>query len=147
MSKRLGRIARHVAPQPCALDEKGNVVPCDCHLQGEPAESIPTSLEERIRSLTTRSPVILFMKGTPSVPRCKWSRACVQTLQSQGVEFDSFDILGDEEVRQGLKTFSGQASFPQLFAAGKLIGGNDAINALVAKGMFLAEVGQIDTIP
>jgi glutaredoxin-related protein len=46
---------------------------------------------------------MLFMKGTPSAPQCGFSRKIVEILREEGVQFDSFNILADEEVRQGLK--------------------------------------------
>jgi len=55
-------------------------------------------LEERLRALINRAPVMLFMKGLPGAPKCGFSRQIVEILQSNNVPFDSFDILGDEEV-------------------------------------------------
>lgn len=47
--------------------------------------------------------VVLFMKGNPSAPKCGFSRQTVGLLREKGVEFAWFDILSDEDVRQGLK--------------------------------------------
>ena len=56
-----------------------------------------------LAALVARSPVMLFMKGTPQQPSCGFSSAMVQLLREQGVAFDSFDVLADAAVREGLK--------------------------------------------
>jgi Grx4 family monothiol glutaredoxin len=92
------------------------------------------TIEDRIKSLITSSPVILFMKGTPDAPRCGFSSKVVNALKEEGVSFESFDILSDEEVRQGLKVFSNWPTFPQLYYKGELIGGCDIIMELRDNG-------------
>lgn len=64
---------------------------------------------------------MLFMKGTPMEPKCKFSRGIVELLNATGVPYGSFDILSDESVRAGLKLFSGCPTFPQLFVAGRSV--------------------------
>lgn len=44
------------------------------------------------------------------------------------MKYDTFDILTDDEVRQGLKTYSNWPTFPQLYVKGELIGGLDIVN-------------------
>lgn len=90
--------------------------------------------EDRLRSLITSSPVMLFMKGTPDAPRCGFSSKVVNALREEGVSFGSFDILTDEEVRQGLKVFSNWPTFPQLYYKGELIGGCDIVLELHNNG-------------
>ena len=70
---------------------------------------------------------MLFMKGSPSIPKCGFSRQIVELLQSEEIPFASFDILTDEEVRAGLKTYSDWPTYPQLYVKGVLIGGLDII--------------------
>lgn len=51
------------------------------------------------------SPVVLFMKGTPEMPQCGFSRASIQVLGLQGVDpakFTAFNVLEDDELRQGM---------------------------------------------
>jgi Grx4 family monothiol glutaredoxin len=93
-----------------------------------PAAAVP--LEERLKALTHRAPVMLFMKGTPDEPKCGFSRQAVELLRGAGVAFDTFDILGDEEVRQGLKAFSNWPTYPQLYGDGTLVGGLDIMKEL-----------------
>jgi len=88
-------------------------------------------LEDRLRQLLQRSKVMLFMKGLPSQPKCGFSRQICEILQDQNIDFDSFDILGDDEVRQGLKKFSDWPTYPQLYVDGDLIGGLDIVKEMV----------------
>lgn len=92
------------------------------------------TLEVRLKQLITSSPVMLFMKGTPDSPRCGFSSKVVNALNEEGVNFGSFDILTDEEVRQGLKAFSNWPTFPQLYYKGELIGGCDIVLELKSNG-------------
>lgn len=85
------------------------------------------SLEDRLKNLIGSSPVMLFMKGTPDAPRCGFSSKVVNALKEEGITFGSFDILTDDEVRQGLKAFSNWPTFPQLYYKGELIGGCDIV--------------------
>lgn len=63
-------------------------------------------LNKRLAELVKAAPVMLFMKGTPSTPQCGFSRTLVGLLREKGVRYGFFNILADEEVRQGLKEFS-----------------------------------------
>ncbi|PWZ40216.1 Monothiol glutaredoxin-S11 [Zea mays] len=92
------------------------------------------SLEDRLKSLVSSAPVMLFMKGTPDAPRCGFSSKVVNALKKEGVSFGSFDILSDEEVRQGLKTYSNWPTFPQLYYKSELIGGCDIVLEMEKSG-------------
>ncbi|KAJ4784228.1 Glutaredoxin family protein [Rhynchospora pubera] len=97
------------------LEEKGIV------------EAKVETLEDRLKHLVSSSPAMLFMKGTPDAPKCGFSSKVVNALREEEVEFGSFDILSDEEVRQGLKSFSNWPTYPQLYYKGELIGGCDIV--------------------
>ena len=98
-------------------------------------------LDARLRELTTRDPVVLFMKGDRGEPRCGFSRKVVEALNGTGVEYSTFDILQDEDVRQGLKTFSNWPTYPQLYAGGELLGGCDIVLEMAAGGELKAALG------
>jgi len=66
-----------------------------------PTEETKEELHARIRTLLNQSNVVLFMKGSPDAPRCGFSRKIVALLRDKKVEFTHFDILMDEDVRQG----------------------------------------------
>ncbi|KAJ8284741.1 hypothetical protein COCON_G00035910 [Conger conger] len=103
---------------------------------GELETACPTAvtLEERLKSLINRSPVVLFMKGSKEVAKCGFSRQIIEVMNSAGVDYDTFDILADEEVRQGLKTYSNWPTYPQLYVKGELIGGLDIVKELKESG-------------
>jgi len=102
--------------------------------QGEFKEMVPKpktqSLNDRLAAIINSNPVMLFMKGSPEAPQCGFSTKIVNILQEEGIKFGSFNILSDEEVRQGLKTYSNWPTYPQLYAGGKLVGGLDIVKEL-----------------
>jgi len=81
------------------------------------APAAPASLDDRLRALTAKAPVMLFMKGNPEAPRCGFSRKIVDLLQSEKVNFETFDILEDEEVTRARQHSSSQAAPHCLIAA------------------------------
>jgi len=97
-------------------------------------------LEERLKALVNQAPVMLFMKGAPAAPRCGFSRTIVEILNSHGILFSSFDILSDNDVREGLKKFSNWPTYPQLYCQGELLGGLDVIKELVAAEELIESV-------
>jgi len=93
-------------------------------------------LNTRLSKLVNAAPVMLFMKGSPENARCKFSKKIVGLLKEEKVIYSYFDILTDEDVRQGLKTFSDWKTFPQLYIKGKLVGGVDVVAAHIEEGEF-----------
>jgi len=91
-------------------------------------------LSQRLDELIRASEVMLFMKGTPSAPRCGFSRQVVELLTEESIPFGSFDILSDESVRQGLKSHSNWPTYPQLYVKGELIGGLDILKEMKEDG-------------
>jgi Grx4 family monothiol glutaredoxin len=85
------------------------------------------ALHKRLSSLVKAAPVMLFMKGTPSAPQCGFSRQLVALLRENSVKYGFFNILADDEVRQGLKEFADWPTFPQLWVEGELVGGLDIV--------------------
>ncbi|XP_075360429.1 glutaredoxin-3 isoform X2 [Mycteria americana] len=97
-------------------------------------DSAKEDLNVRLKKLINAAPCMLFMKGSPKEPRCGFSKQIVEILNKHGISFSSFDIFSDEEVRQGLKTYSNWPTYPQLYVAGELIGGLDIVKELEASG-------------
>ena len=111
------------------------------YLGGPPAGAAPMEAEEgggdleaRLGHLVRQSPVMLFMKGNPEEPRCGFSRKVVAALEETGAPFGHFDILSDDDVRQGLKKFSDWPTYPQLYVNGELLGGCDIILEMAQEG-------------
>ncbi|EPE30855.1 Thioredoxin-like protein [Glarea lozoyensis ATCC 20868] len=90
------------------------------------------ALHERLATLVKAAPVMLFMKGTPSAPQCGFSRQTVALLRENSVKYGFFNILADDDVRQGLKEFSDWPTFPQLYVDGELVGGLDIVKEEMA---------------
>src|SRR5580692_9499307 len=101
------------------------------------SEDLRTRLESLIRS----HKVVLFMKGTRQFPACGFSNTVVQILKKEGVPFETFNILADAEVRQGLKEYSQWPTFPQLYVDGKFVGGCDIVTEMHQSGELKRELG------
>lgn len=92
------------------------------------------SLEERLKALVNQAPCMLFMKGDPLNPRCGFSRTIVDILNGHNAEYQTFDILSDNTVREGLKKFSNWPTYPQLYVNGELLGGLDIVKEMIESG-------------
>nr|XP_033798295.1 glutaredoxin-3 [Geotrypetes seraphini] len=88
------------------------------------------NLDDRLKALTNKATVMLFLKGNKQMAKCGFSKQILEILNSTGVEFETFDILEDEEVRQGLKSYSNWPTYPQLYVKGELVGGLDIVKEL-----------------
>jgi monothiol glutaredoxin len=88
----------------------------------------------RLQSLVDSNAVLLFMKGTPLFPQCGFSNRAVSILNHLNVEFESIDVLQDQEVRQGIKAFSDWPTIPQLYVKGEFIGGSDIMMEMYESG-------------
>eukprot|EP00004_Rigifila_ramosa_P007417 TRINITY_DN183_c0_g1_i1.p1 TRINITY_DN183_c0_g1~~TRINITY_DN183_c0_g1_i1.p1 ORF type:complete len:277 (-),score=66.37 TRINITY_DN183_c0_g1_i1:37-867(-) len=105
-----------------------------------PSAGPGVSLESRLKQLITQAPVMLFMKGTPDAPRCGFSKRMVELLKENKIRFGSFDILEDNQVREGLKVYSDWPTFPQLYVNAQLIGGLDIAVEMAGNGELLKEI-------
>jgi monothiol glutaredoxin len=97
-------------------------------------------LTDRVRELIAENDVLLFMKGTPSAPRCGFSMRTVQVLDQMGVEYGAIDVLPAlQPLREVTSEISDWETFPQLYVNGELIGGCDIVEEMFENGE-LAEV-------
>lgn len=92
-------------------------------------EDIKSDINERIKAIINKAPIVLIMKGSPETPQCGFSKRAVALLQKHGVDFDHFNILSDQEVRKEIKVFSNWPTFPQLYKNGELLGGLDIMKS------------------
>jgi monothiol glutaredoxin len=97
-------------------------------------------VKNRIEGLIRSHKVVLFMKGTKQFPACGFSNAVVQILKKEGVSFETFNILSDPDVRQGLKEYSNWPTYPQLYIDGKFVGGCDIVTELHQSGGLKREL-------
>ncbi|XP_066937179.1 glutaredoxin-3 [Macrobrachium rosenbergii] len=106
---------------------------------GDLASMLPKKkkLEDRLKELINTAPLMVFMKGDRTTPRCGFSRTLIGILDETKLPYETFDILNDEEVRQGLKTYSNWPTYPQIYVKGELVGGLDIIKELLNSGELL----------
>ncbi|BFZ54617.1 monothiol glutaredoxin grx5 [Savitreella phatthalungensis] len=107
---------------------------------------LPFFLQSRALSDATRAaidkavaskPVVLFMKGTPDAPACGYSRATVKILEMQGVDpqkLTTFNVLADDDLRQGIKEYSEWPTIPQLYVNKEFLGGCDILISMHNNG-------------
>ena len=90
--------------------------------------------QQRIEGLIASSPVFVFMKGNKLMPQCGFSNNVVQILHALGVPFETFDVLSDMEIRQGIKEFSDWPTIPQVYLKGEFLGGSDILIEMYNSG-------------
>ena len=90
--------------------------------------------KSKIESLINDSEVMLFMKGTPSMPQCGFSAAVVGVLNHMGIDFESTNVLQDQEIREGIKEYSNWPTIPQLYVKKEFVGGCDIIREMHENG-------------
>ena len=90
--------------------------------------------KERIQTLIQSSPIFVFMKGTKLMPQCGFSNNVVQILNALGMSFETFDVLSDMEIRQGIKDYSEWPTIPQVYVKGEFMGGSDILIEMYNSG-------------
>lgn len=90
--------------------------------------------ETQIKDTVTNNDVVLFMKGTKSMPQCGFSSRVAGVLNFMGIEYADVNVLADEELRQGIKDFSDWPTVPQLYVKGEFVGGCDIITEMTLSG-------------
>jgi monothiol glutaredoxin len=93
--------------------------------------------QQRIADIVQSSEVVLFMKGNASFPQCGFSGRAIQVLKACGVDPKSVktvNVLEDDEIRQGIKSFSQWPTIPQLYVRGEFIGGSDIMMEMYESG-------------
>ena len=88
----------------------------------------------KIKGYNKQNEVVLYMKGNPTFPQCGFSSTVVQILKHMGVDFQSYDVLQDEELREGIKKYSNWPTIPQLYVKEEFIGGCDIIKEMFESG-------------
>ncbi|EAQ07311.1 glutaredoxin-related protein [Yoonia vestfoldensis SKA53] len=90
--------------------------------------------KDQIQETITSNDVVLFMKGTKSMPQCGFSSRVAGVLNFMNVDFADVNVLADEEIRQGVKDFSDWPTIPQLYVKGEFVGGCDIITEMTLSG-------------
>lgn len=98
-------------------------------------------LNKRLQKLINQHPFMIFIKGTPTAPRCGFTSTLLRKLADLKIQYDYFDILSDNDVRQGLKEYSQWPTYPQVYIKGELLGGLDIFTEMAENGQ-LSEILQ-----
>jgi monothiol glutaredoxin len=107
-------------------------------------------LTQKVKELIAANPVLLFMKGTPEMPRCGFSMRVVQVLDSLDVEYGAIDVLPAlQPLREVTAEISDWQTFPQLYVKGELLGGADIVEEMFDSGELAEALGveQPEAVP
>ncbi len=91
-------------------------------------------MTDQIREMIEKNDVVLYMKGTKTMPQCGFSSRVAGVLNFMGVDFVDVNVLADEGVRQGIKEFSDWPTIPQLYVKGEFVGGCDIVTEMTLSG-------------
>ena len=94
-----------------------------------------SDIHDTIKSQVTHNRVVLYMKGTPQFPQCGFSATATEILKRCGVtDYASFNVLEDDELREGIKDYSKWPTIPQLYVGGEFVGGCDIMREMYQSG-------------
>jgi monothiol glutaredoxin len=88
----------------------------------------------RIDEIVKSHDVVLFMKGSTLFPQCGFSSRAVAILDRLGVDYETVDVLQDQDIRQGIKAYSDWPTIPQLYVKGEFVGGSDIMMEMFESG-------------
>ncbi|KAM9293826.1 glutaredoxin-related protein 5, mitochondrial [Gastrophryne carolinensis] len=105
---------------------------------------LSTSAREHVDGLVRKDKVVVFMKGTPAQPLCGFSNAVVQILRMHGVDdYAAYNVLEDQDLRQGVKNYSNWPTIPQVFLNGEFVGGCDILLQMHQNGDLVEELKKL----
>jgi monothiol glutaredoxin len=101
-----------------------------------------SDVQQRIDDLVKQHRIVLFMKGTAQFPMCGFSGRAIQILKACGVsDLKTVNVLEDEEIRQGIKSYSDWPTIPQLYVNGEFVGGSDIMTEMYQAGELQQALG------
>ena len=109
--------------------------------------AVANPVHDFIARTVAEHPVVVFMKGVPDQPKCGFSSVVVQILDHLGVDFVGVDVLQNDELRDGIKTFTDWPTVPQVYVKGEFVGGSDIVREMFQSGElkpFLEQQGVLD---
>lgn len=108
----------------------------------------PGPLDDRVRdqlqTMVDANKVLLFMKGNKLFPQCGFSNTACRILDAINVQYETVNVLEDDNIRNGIKVFSSWPTIPQLYVDGEFVGGSDIMIELYQDGT-LAEMIEVAT--
>ncbi|ESS60783.1 glutaredoxin-like protein [Trypanosoma cruzi Dm28c] len=99
-------------------------------------EKVAPALAASIKDIILKDRVVIFLTGTPEEPRCRFTAQMVDMMQQMGVQYSFFNVLDDDDVCEGLKTYSDWPTYPQLYIDGELVGGYDVCKNMLLNGQL-----------
>ena len=99
-------------------------------------------VSQRIKETVNSNRVMLFMKGNRDFPQCGFSGRAIQILQALGAQFETADVLTDDEIRQGIKEYSNWPTIPQLYIGGEFVGGSDIMMEMYENGELAKKLSE-----
>lgn len=95
---------------------------------------MPRDVMAEIRERIEQNKIMLFMKGNRHQPMCGFSATAIRVLEAMDVPYETFDVLGDPEVREAIKVYSSWPTIPQVYIDGQFIGGSDILREMYERG-------------
>jgi len=99
-------------------------------------------VSQRIKETVNSNRIMLFMKGNRDFPQCGFSGRAIQILQALGAQFETADVLTDDEIRQGIKEYSNWPTIPQLYIGGEFVGGSDIMMEMYENGELAKKLSE-----
>lgn len=101
-----------------------------------------SDVQQRIDDLVKGHRVVLFMKGTAQFPMCGFSGRAIQILKACGVnDLKTVNVLEDQDIRQGIKSYADWPTIPQLYVNGEFVGGSDIMTEMYEAGELHQTLG------
>ncbi|KAK7133388.1 hypothetical protein R3I94_015308 [Phoxinus phoxinus] len=100
--------------------------------------------QKNMEEMVKKDKVVVFMKGTPVQPMCGFSNAVVQILRMHGVDsYAAYNVLDDQDIREGIKSFSNWPTIPQVYFNGEFVGGCDILLQMHQSGDLVEELQKL----
>ena len=99
-------------------------------------------INETIKKMIDSDDIVLFMKGTPDFPQCGFSAHAVGMMDYLGVDYKTYNVLEDDELRQGIKQFSDWPTIPQIYIKQEFIGGMDIMKEMLESGELVQTLNE-----
>lgn len=106
---------------------------------------VDAQLHQEIESLVNRHPIVLFMKGNRAFPQCGFSAKVVDILEKYVGSFETINVLEDQRLRAAVKEYAEWPTYPQLYVAGKFIGGADIVTELDQAGQLGSVLAEVES--
>jgi len=98
------------------------------------SDTASSPVQDQIRNLVDSHDVVLFMKGTKTMPQCGFSSRVAGVLNYMGIDYTDVNVLAEADIRQGIKDFSDWPTIPQLYVKGEFVGGCDIVTEMTLSG-------------